>query len=578
MLPLYGCMRLLGREPVPAVFSGLQPGNKEAQRNMSNLRAPGLGPIVGHTTDTTCRVWIRADDPADSGVQLDPQRRTVGIAGVFAEGGKRLGQPRAYYFRLHREFDRTGTFVLGESKGAFHSDPVLKLKPGTEYRVRLGTLTLDDPYRDDTEVEDDELTAKLPPAKVWIEELDNLKEKKSEAVFCTFPRSNKTVETMSFLMGSCRYPGLLWKIKHADRIFGPLLREAQRSRGGITPSFVVMTGDQIYADMFTRMQPIGRADTYEEFQERYHSAFGSPNMRRLLRNIPTYMILDDHEIEDNWRQDRILKDAKYRLFTIAIDAYMSYQWSHGPRSFGRRLFYTFDFGGYPFFVLDTRTQRYMDDDEEALEDNHLLGRPSPGDSAPSQVDRLLDWLAKQPREVPKFIVTSSVFVPNPVYARSSKAKKQRLEQSDSWPAFPTTRRAVLDCIVKHKIQNVIFLSGDIHCANVAQMFFDNGAEDLKAYSITSSAFYWPFPFADGDPANFVHDSRKSGQEDAFTLSDGTTMHYKVWNFTQEDNFCRLDVDRPRSQLTVRTFDQDGQIVEHEHKRGKLEAKLSLHPW
>lgn len=25
---------------------------------MSSLRAPGLGPIVGHTTDRTCRLWI----------------------------------------------------------------------------------------------------------------------------------------------------------------------------------------------------------------------------------------------------------------------------------------------------------------------------------------------------------------------------------------------------------------------------------------------------------------------------------------------------------------------------------------
>ena len=39
------------------------------------------------------------------------------------------------------------------------------------------------------------------------------------------------------------------------------------------------------------------------------------------------MILDDHEIEDNWSQDRIRRDAKYQLFTIAIDAYLSYQWS-----------------------------------------------------------------------------------------------------------------------------------------------------------------------------------------------------------------------------------------------------------
>jgi hypothetical protein len=61
-------------------------------------------------------------------------------------------------------------------------------------------------------------------------------------------------------------------------------------------------GDQIYADELNRMLPIGRADTETEFQERYSTAFSSPNMRRLLRSVPNYMILDDHEIEDNWTQ------------------------------------------------------------------------------------------------------------------------------------------------------------------------------------------------------------------------------------------------------------------------------------
>src|SRR4029077_15320503 len=134
---------------------------------------------------------------------------------------------------------------------------------------------------------------------------------------------------------------------------------------------VLMVCDQIYADEFKRMLPIGRADTEAEFQERYVTAFSSTNMRRLLRTAPNYMILDDHEIEDNWTQDRLRSNS--RLFNLAIGAYMSYQWSHGPRTFGRRLYYSFDASGYPFFVLDTRTQRYKDDIADDLTDNHMIG-------------------------------------------------------------------------------------------------------------------------------------------------------------------------------------------------------------
>ena len=552
---------------------------------MSYLRAPGLGPIVGHTTDRTCRIWIRAGDPGDSNSTLDSERRTVGVVGLF-KSETQIDPKRIYYFRLHREYDRTGNFVLGEQESLATPSHNPRLKSDTQYRARVGTLTLDDPMRDDATLDDDDLTSKLPPPQQWAQELMRLPAKKSEAAFKTFPapQTDKVVDKLSFIAGSCRFPGLLFKAKRADKIFKAVLREAERKRNRVEPSFVMMTGDQIYADTLNRMVPIGRADTFEEFQERYHTAFDSPNMRKLLRNKPTYMILDDHEIEDNWSQDRlaypdkIFQVNKSQLFTVAMDAYMSYQWSHGPRNFGRRLFYSFECGGYPFFVCDTRTQRYMDDDENSLDDNHLIGRPALGDSAPSQIDRLLTWLKSHPRQMPKFIVTSSVFVPNPIFARDSSSKKRK-EKSDSWPAFPTTRRAILDCIVEHKIQNVIFVSGDIHCANLAKMSFSDDAKDLKTYSITSSAFYWPFPFADGDPSNFVHDSKQKGQEDPFTLGDGkTVMHYKAWNFTQEDNFCRIDIDRSNARLVVRTFDDEGEIVRHENTGAKLETTLRLEAW
>ena len=92
---------------------------------MPSLRAPGLGPIVGHTTPESCRLWIRAGDPADRGADLAAERRTVGVLGVMDGPGPGAEVLAAYYFRLHREYDRTGTFVLGEevSLGQEACDP-----------------------------------------------------------------------------------------------------------------------------------------------------------------------------------------------------------------------------------------------------------------------------------------------------------------------------------------------------------------------------------------------------------------------------------------------------------------------
>lgn len=550
---------------------------------MSSLRAAGVGPIVGHTTDTSARIWIRADPETDSSGSLDSETRTVGVIGIIAPEG--AGPPRKlyHYFRLHREFDRSGTINLGADRGTF------KLAPDTGYVVRVGTLLLDDPIDDDEGAESEELRTRLPSPDVWHDDLMKLPAAKSEAAFRTFPAADKRKDKLDFLMGSCRYPGLLWKIRHADRIFGPMAGQVEAEEGPSPPRFTMMMGDQIYADLLNRFVPIGRADTYEEFRERYLTAFSSRNIRRLMRQLPTYMILDDHEIEDNWTQDRIRRDAKHQLFTIAIDAYLSYQWSHGPRTFGKRLYYNFDCGGYPFFVLDTRTQRYLEDNAGELDDNHLLGRPTLPGSPPGQLLRLTNWLKAQQKDhgnVPKFIVTSSVFVPSPMSGRAEKGKLAQ-EKSDSWPGFPRTRETILRCILDNGVQNVVFLAGDIHCANVAKMTFTGSPEARAtvAYSVTSSAFYWPFPFADGEPSDFVHDSKAEGQADSFLFTDGDgrdiTMDYKAWNFTQEDNFCRLSIDRRKQTLRVRVFDKDGDLVREEDASGRrknLDESLKLKRW
>src|SRR5690606_25851067 len=171
------------------------------------------------------------------------------------------------------------------------------------------------------------LAARLPEPGVWAEALTKRDDLYVEANFRTQKAAGNRAGKvpLSFLLGSCRYPGIMWKKKESDRIFGPMLRDHQ------DVSFAMMVGDQIYADLMSRYVPIGRADTYMEFRDRYRGAFSSPNMRQLLSNLPVYMTLDDHEIEDNWTQDRIRSSEKRELFNMAIGFYMSYQWSHGPR-------------------------------------------------------------------------------------------------------------------------------------------------------------------------------------------------------------------------------------------------------
>jgi len=223
---------------------------------MSTLRKPALGPIVGHTTHNSCRLWIAASEALDKkGVAED--RRTIGVIGIVGKNGK-VKPGDIFYFRLHREYDRTGTFNLGVDKSLWKDESEesrLKpytLEPGMTYHVRMASLNLDDAYPNDSNVTSEAIAAKLPAPKVWEDKLnmENVKDEVyAEATFTTqpVPTSSGSVLPLSFLIGSCRYPGLLWKRKEADRIFGPMLKEAlhehlpEKKRKPV--NFTLMVGD-----------------------------------------------------------------------------------------------------------------------------------------------------------------------------------------------------------------------------------------------------------------------------------------------------------------------------------------------
>lgn len=532
---------------------------------MSILRAPNLGPIVGHTTDTSCKLWIRAKDSNAS---------QVGVLKLMEINGKPPGKGMTtlYYFRLRRECNRIGIFDLGKDVGLGKSK-AKPLTPDTKYKVCLATLPTK--LAKNKTHSQQNLRKNLP--NLTAKNFDDLvkfpeKGKKSVAVFRTFPALNSTpAQSLTFLLGSCHHP-------LSDSIFVPMDQQVCDAGDADRPRFVLMVGDQIYADecgWFSGWLPdwfpdwlhfCERAETYEEFQERYRTAFGSRYMRQLLRHVPTYMILDDHEIEDNWSPEH----GKGDLFDNAIEAYENYQWSHGPCTFNddkdddKKFYYTFDAAGYPFFVLDTRTKRAKK--KKDITKNDMLGK--------RQRKCLLDWLKKMQKErgnVPKFIVTSNVFVPNEKKERTDLLDNadDSLSKSDSWPAFPTTREAILNCIVNKAIQNVVFLSGDIHCSNVAKIKFtgsnkkplmDQNNKPLKAFSITSSPFY-SF-ISDGNDEAYVRNSVKQGDRFSFGKGKRFTMNYRsFFPFTANvNNFCRVKIDKKNQKIIIRFFEDDGDAI------------------
>ena len=81
-------------------------------------------------------------------------------------------------------------------------------------------------------------------------------------------------------------------------------------------------------------------------------------------------------------------------------------------------------------------------------------------------------------------------------------------------------------------------------------------EEFGGFCITSSAFYWPWAFADGDPLSFVHDSKLEG--DDFDVNDDVIMSYKAYGFEQDDNFTRIDI--VGKEIVVQNYDRNGKAL------------------
>ncbi len=66
---------------------------------MSSLREPGLGPIIGHTTETSCRIWIRGATPGDKGATLAENNRTLGVISITHKNDKKIPISHPYFQR-----------------------------------------------------------------------------------------------------------------------------------------------------------------------------------------------------------------------------------------------------------------------------------------------------------------------------------------------------------------------------------------------------------------------------------------------------------------------------------------------
>jgi phosphodiesterase/alkaline phosphatase D-like protein len=190
------------------------------------------------------------------------------------------------------------------------------------------------------------------------------------------------------------------------------------------------------------------------------------------------MLLDDHEIDDNWEPP-----DDNSLAADGVAAYKQYQRGLHP------ALNKFDFDGFRFFLLDTRTRR------SAREAGEAVASLFPA----AEMAALKHWLQHEPG--PKFVVTSSMLLPRHRRAIQNDARlaadNVSALHSDGWDGYPETLTEVLGFIAANGISQVVFLSGDEHrgCIAAVELRNDAGETLARLHSIHTAAMYAPFPFA-----------------------------------------------------------------------------------
>ena len=344
------------------------------------------------------------------------------------------------------------------------------------------------------------------------------------------------------MFGSCRValphepPYTLEKDQDGRGRGGDALRVLARQMLGAGdghewPDLLLLLGDQVYADEVspgtleriratrgTDRPPGEEIANYEEYTWLYRESWSEPTIRWLLSTVPTAMVIDDHDMHDDWNISRAwleemrrrdwweerllgglasywvyqhlgnldpqaLADSDlYRRVRGAGDAWeelRQFAADDDRRHEGVRWSYTRDLGRTRLLVLDDRTGRILDEGERRIVDPRTwawvveqCGRDVEhlviGVSDPAFMTPGLSWLESWGEAVCEGRWGR-------LAARAGE-RFRRAADLDHWPAFRRSFRDLAELLAEvgsrdQAPASITLLSGDVHHAYLAQVGF-----------------------------------------------------------------------------------------------------------
>jgi alkaline phosphatase D len=311
-----------------------------------------------------------------------------------------------------------------------------------------------------------------------------------------------TPQRFSFAVMSCHLP-----FDHYGRLSERACRllqvvpDALEQRG---VKRVLMLGDQMYGDYppscslfspeyFGLVAPEGRASvldcTRDEvralYQARHRKFWKHPAFLELQARFPCHMILDDHEIVDNFGTADEHSTPRYEnLRAGALDAVYDYQVARAlPRCAGERpkaFYQTIEYGSIAAFLMDLRSERYSHGEHIEV-------------CSERQWQELERFLASQ-RDKHVLLLALSVpllHVPDWLATIGTAVGEADGDVADRWtnPKMASSRDRLFHLIREHQAANpqqrLVLLGGDVHVGAVSRFAWSDETRDT--YQLIASA-------------------------------------------------------------------------------------------
>lgn len=238
--------------------------------------------------------------------------------------------------------------------------------------------------------------------------------------------------------------------------------------------FVVNLGDYIYAEALAsvavgapnapvRAEPVGDSITLDQYRAKYAAWRLDPRLRRMHSKFPMISIWDDHEVLDNYAggagptagldPSKLYSEDRRKA---AYKAYFESMPTFGAKRGTNRTYTALRFGrNVDLLLLDQRQYR----------DDQPCGDPFVGPACP-ELPQARDYLGRRQMNWAKKRLASSnaswKVIGNQLMVMRTYFPGGDIINFDSWMGYPRERAELLGHIKRKKVEDVVFITGDIH--------------------------------------------------------------------------------------------------------------------